>query len=71
MSKEQIDIALKGGDVDNPTGDLVFGMVKSNYYKWPNGIVPYVLADSVSKCTLNHSSTILLASTSYLIPKLL
>ena len=50
MSKEKIDVALKGGNVDNPKGNLAFGMVKSFYYKWPNGVVPYVLSDSVSKC---------------------
>ena len=50
MSKEKIDVALKGGDVDNPKRNLAFGMVKSSYYKWPNGVVPYVLSDSVSKC---------------------
>ena len=52
MSKEKIDVALGGGDVDKPNGDIAFGMVKSSQYKWPNGVVPYVLSDSVSKCAL-------------------
>ena len=52
MSKEKINVALKGGDVDKPNGDVAFGMVKSSQYKWPNGVVPYVLSDSVSKCAL-------------------
>ena len=50
MSKEKIDVALKGGDVDKPKRNVAFGIVKSSYYKWPNGVVPYVLSDSVSKC---------------------
>ena len=50
MSKEQIDLAIKGKDVDNPTGNVAFGLMKSARYKWPNGVVPYVLSDSVSKC---------------------
>ena len=50
MSKEQIDLAIEGKDVDNPSGNVAFGLMKSARYKWPNGVVPYVLSDSVSKC---------------------
>ena len=47
MSKEQIDAAVRGGDVDKV--ENVFGMIKSKWRKWPYGEVPYVLSDSVSK----------------------
>jgi len=53
MSKEKIDVALKGGDVDKPKRNVAFGIVKSSYYKWPNGVVPYVLSDSVKNAVLN------------------
>lgn len=46
MSNEQIDAAVRGEDVDK-VGN-VFGLVKE-WRKWPNGMVPYVLSDSVSK----------------------
>ena len=56
MSKGQIDVALNGGDVDKQNRDVAFGMVKSSRYKWHNGVVPYVLSDSVSKWTLKTPS---------------
>ena len=52
MSRNEIDAALNGKDVDNPTGDLTFGLMNSARKKWPNGVVPYVLADSVSMSAL-------------------
>ncbi|XP_065060541.1 uncharacterized protein LOC135687798 [Rhopilema esculentum] len=53
MRKDEIDVALRGGDVDEPTGPSMFGMSKSSYRKWPQGVVPYVLSDSVKNAALN------------------
>eukprot|EP00795_Rhopilema_esculentum_P003261 gene3261-1588_t len=53
MSKNEIDAALNGKDVDNPTGDVTFGLMNEARKKWPNGVVPYVLADSVKNAALN------------------
>lgn len=44
MSKEQIKENLKGGPSPN-----AFGLQRSQYRKWPGGVVPYTLASSISK----------------------
>ena len=41
MSKDEIDTAIHGGDVDKPKEDLAFGLSRSLYRKWPKGIIPY------------------------------
>ena len=50
MRKDQIDVAIRGGDVDSTNGPSTFGISNSSNLKWPKGIVPYVLSDSVSEC---------------------
>eukprot|EP00795_Rhopilema_esculentum_P003258 gene3258-1584_t len=53
MRKDQIDVAIRGGDVDATNGPSTFGMSKSSNLKWRKGIVPYVLSDSVKNALLN------------------
>ncbi len=49
MSKEQIETAVRGGDVDKEVSKNTFGLKKSKYSRWPNGVVYYTLSKSVSK----------------------
>ncbi|XP_057296148.1 blastula protease 10-like [Hydractinia symbiolongicarpus] len=46
MSKLQIDTALKGGDVDKINAG--YAIQKSTWYRWKNGVVPYVFHSSIS-----------------------
>merc|ERR1712121_1061 len=43
MSKDRINTALHGGDVD-ADDSFTYGLQKSNYWRWKDGIVPYVLS---------------------------
>ena len=42
MSKEQIQIAMQGGDVDS-IGKFGYGLRKDEKFRWKNRIVPYDL----------------------------
>ena len=43
MSKEQINVAMQGGDVD-AIGQNTYGVQSSKRYRWKDGIVPYDLS---------------------------
>jgi len=53
MSKEQIETAVRGGDVDKEVSKNTFGLKKSKYSRWPNGVVYYTLSKSVKNAVLN------------------
>eukprot|EP00794_Sanderia_malayensis_P020323 gene20323-22322_t len=53
MSKEEIDAAVNGKEVDKPEDSHAFGLSKSSRRRWPNAQVPYVLNKSVKNAVLN------------------
>lgn len=44
MSKAEIEIAMKGGDVDS-ISENAYGLMNSKYRKWPNAVVPYNITE--------------------------
>ncbi|XP_057317237.1 zinc metalloproteinase nas-15-like [Hydractinia symbiolongicarpus] len=48
MSRAEIEIAMKGGDVDS-ISENAYGLMNSKYRKWPNAVVPYNITEIKNK----------------------
>ncbi|XP_066928065.1 zinc metalloproteinase nas-4-like [Clytia hemisphaerica] len=54
MSKQDIEQSLAGGP--SKESENLFGLSKSQYKRWPNGVVPYTLDSSISNTLWRKSS---------------
>jgi len=48
LSKQEIEESLAGGPT-NENHENMFGLAKGTWKRWPNGVVPYTIANSISK----------------------